>query len=212
MALGAEGDRSQGCAPQARLPFSNAQEWKPVRQHTCVCPHVPVHTAVVLGGQCAGGNAAPEPPCCQHCPRGLSPSFLPFMVTTALMPPSNMSPASPMNMDPAVHRPEVVTLLQAAVILPTGLRASSLPCRRLAQAGPAPVLPQALPSATSHPWFILSRGVQPAHLLPGLLPQQIRAPPCEQRPALAPGPSPVTGGSTHAVPSHPAHHRAPAPA
>lgn len=84
---------------------------KPVCQHACLFPHVPVHAVVVLRGCCAGGPAALELSCCQRCPRGLSSSLLPFMVTTAPAPPSTISPTSPMNMDPAVHHPGVVTLL-----------------------------------------------------------------------------------------------------
>jgi len=117
---------------------------EPACQHACLLPHVPAHTVVVLGGCCAGGDAAPEPPCCQCCPSGLGLSLLPFTVATAPVPPSTMPPTSPTNTDPAVHHPGVVTLLEAAVTLPTGLGASSSPCRRPAQAGPAPVPPLAL--------------------------------------------------------------------
>lgn len=60
-----------------------------------------------------------------------------------------------MNLDPAVHHPGAVMPLEVAVILPAGLPASSSPCRRPAQAGPAPVPPQALLSAAHHPSFIL---------------------------------------------------------
>lgn len=153
----------------------------------------------MLRGCCAGGAVAPEPLCCQRCPKGLSLSLPPFMVATAPVSRSTVSPTSPTNVDPAMCHPGVVMLLEVAVILPAGLHTSSSPCRRPAQAEPAPLPPRTLLSTASHPCFILPGDVQPPHLLPGRLPRQIRAP------APAPGPSPCGGHRPwrNAIPSCP---------
>lgn len=85
---------------------------------------------------------------CQDHPKRLSPSLLPYMVTTAPVPPSTVSPTSPMNLDPAMHHLGAVMPPGVAVILPVGLHVSSLLCRHSAQAGLAS--PQALSSVTCH--------------------------------------------------------------
>lgn len=137
------------------------------------------------------------------------------MVTTAPVPPSTVSPTSSMNVDPAVHHAGVITPLEVAVNLPTGLPASSSLCRCLAQAGPAPVPPRALPFAACHPSLILPGGVQPAHLLPGRFPCQIGAPPVSRSsPSPGAGTQPC-GGQRHqccAIPPHPLQSLCPSPA
>lgn len=103
---------------------------------------------------CWGSGGPRSPPRCQHCLRGSAQVSL-FH--------GHYSPGATKHHVPSLTTdhgfscasPGVVMLLEVAVILPAGLCASSSPCRRPAQAELAPVLPQALPSATSHPWFIL---------------------------------------------------------